>query len=103
MTMISEKPEAVRTAPAGNPATNGEYAAERSAAAACAILKSARPELGGFCEEFLSGAPPEDVARYEAASLAALVQTVFERSSVRERGTTLVELFSLNAEQGERT
>jgi glutamate dehydrogenase len=103
MTMISQKTEAVRSASAANTATTGDYAAEISVAAACAILKSTRPELGGFCEEFFSGAPPEDVARYEPASLAALVQAVFERSAVRERGVTLVDLFSLNAAHGERT
>jgi glutamate dehydrogenase len=102
MTMISQKTEAVRSAPAASTATNGDYAAE-SSAAACDILKSARPDLGGFCEEFLSAAPPEDVARYEPASLAALVQGVFERSAVRERGVTLVDLFSLTTVQGDRT
>jgi len=101
--MIFEKSETVRRAPVGSAAANGDFAAEKSVAAACAILKSARHELGSFCEEFLSGAPPEDVARYEPASLAALVQAVFERSSVRERGATLVDLFGLNAANGERT
>ncbi|HEX4157501.1 MAG TPA: NAD-glutamate dehydrogenase [Rhizomicrobium sp.] len=101
--MISQKAEAVRSVSAGGPATNGEYAAEKSAAAACAILKSARPELAGFCVEFLSGAPPEDMARYEPASLAALVQSVSERSTVRKAGGTLVDLFSLQTGRGERT
>ncbi len=99
--MNSQKAEAVRNG--ASPSTNGEYAAEQSAVAACAILKSAQPELVGFCEEFFSGAPPEDMARYEPAALAALAQTIFERSSVRERGATLVDLFSLKAAQGERT
>ena len=101
--MTPQKAEAVRSQPAGSPVANGEYAAETSVATACAMLKTARPELGGFCEEFFAGAPPEDVARYEPASLAALVEAVFEHSAVRERGTTLVDLFSLSAAQGERT
>ena len=101
--MTASKTEAVRSAPADGSVANSEYAAETSVAAACAIIKAARPELAAFCEEFFSNASPEDVARYEPAALAALVQAVFERSSVRERGATLVDMFGLNAAQGERT
>jgi glutamate dehydrogenase len=102
MNMTPQNSEAVRNLSSGSPAAN-DYAAETSVAAACGILKSARPDLASFCEEFFAGAPPEDVARYEPASLAALVERVFERSAARERGTTLVDMFSLSAAQGDRT
>ncbi len=100
--MTAQKAEAVRSVPAGSPGANGEFAVETSVAAVCAILKTARPELSGFCEEFFSGASPEDVARFEPASLAALVQAIFERSSMRERSATLVDVFGLGATLGER-
>ena len=38
------------------------------------------------------GAPPEDVTRYDAASLAALASLVFEATSSRAAGQTLVRL-----------
>ena len=98
--MTAQNLEAIRSVPAGNQTTNGECAAEAPVAAACAILKSTRPEIAGFCGEFFSSASPEDVARFAPASIAALAQAVFERSSVRRSDTTLVSLFSLDAQEG---
>ncbi|HEY3637876.1 MAG TPA: NAD-glutamate dehydrogenase [Rhizomicrobium sp.] len=99
--MTPQNAEAVRSGSAGI-AQNGDDPAETSIVAAAAILKSARPELAGFCEEFFAGSSLEDLTRYEPASLAALAQAVFDHSATRERGTTLVDMFSLNAVHGDR-
>ncbi len=61
-------------------------------------LLAGQPERAAFFEALFAGAPPEDVTRYTAASLAELAAHVYEHSERRKPGETRVELFQFRAE-----
>jgi glutamate dehydrogenase len=62
-----------------------------------AIL-AAQPELAAFFEALFASAPPEDVSRYSAASLAELAGAIYTHGERRKQGETCVELFQFRAE-----
>ncbi len=103
--MTPQQAEAVTGDPADAAiaARDEEHAAAGRTAAAAALLKSAGPEVAQFCDAFYAGAPPEDVARYAADSLAAIAKLVFERSSLRRPGDTLAELLELRSPEGDQS
>jgi len=80
---------------------------ERQAAgrleAAARILKSAEPGVAEFFQTLYRAAPPDDINRYAPESLAALACLVFEKTSVRKPGETLVTLAEFRAQADDYT
>ncbi|MDE3114288.1 MAG: NAD-glutamate dehydrogenase, partial [Pseudomonadota bacterium] len=72
--------------------------AARRMAEGAALLKSSPPATAEFYRTLYRDATTEDLARYDAASLAGLASEVFARSATRKPGEPLIELFSFKAE-----
>src|SRR5690348_2631347 len=62
------------------------------------LLKGSDPALAAFYDGLFAGAPPDDITRYAPESLAALASEVFAHSAQRAPGTTLVDIFSFQAQ-----
>ncbi len=62
-------------------------------AAAAKLIGTKDQALAGFFQKFTHSAPAEDVTRYNAAELAALVRIVFARLAKHKPGAARVEAF----------
>src|ERR1700744_2968514 len=89
---------------AGTDPADAAHATQSDITAATARISAARKLLKGsdsglvnFFDALFAGAPPEDVIRYSAESLAALATLVFERSAIRKPGETLTDILSFRA------
>ncbi|HTQ13835.1 MAG TPA: NAD-glutamate dehydrogenase [Rhizomicrobium sp.] len=91
-----------KAAHAVDPADAAVVAHDDEAKAAVALAQAARlltsPAQRDFFEAFYRGAPPEDVTRYAPESLAEIAGVVFAHTATRPPGTTIVEMFDVNAQ-----
>jgi glutamate dehydrogenase len=101
MTLNALKDAGTDPADAAHVALHDEEDATRRIAAARKLLKD--PALGAFFDALFAGAPPEDVARYTPASLAALAGLVFEHSAKRAPHESHVEVLSFEASSDSET
>ncbi|MGH6889727.1 MAG: NAD-glutamate dehydrogenase [Rhizomicrobium sp.] len=100
-TMTPQEAQALRSDDPN--AAAAERDEERAAAArvksAQIRLERSAPEVAEFCETLYSSAPPEDVTRFSAETLATLAREVFARSNLRPARTTLVEILEIPSEE----
>ncbi|MDE3116644.1 MAG: NAD-glutamate dehydrogenase, partial [Pseudomonadota bacterium] len=80
-----------------SPADSDDTDAARHIAEGAALLNSATPAMTEFYRALYRDATTEDLARYDAASLAELASEAFARSAARRPGEPLVELFAFKA------
>ncbi len=104
MTPNALKTAGADSADAAHAAQADEENAARTIAAARKLLKASDPALIQFFDALFAGAPPEDVARYTAQSLADLAALAFAHSAVRLPGESHVEIapFTAQSETGGR-
>ncbi len=82
------------------PPNEDDLALERIHAAESLLpAEAAASGLKTFFATLFRGAPPEDITRYAPESLVALAELIFERTTRRKPGGTLVEVFPFRAQR----
>src|SRR5215471_13512724 len=98
--MAAKRSSAVRS-DAGTAEDQSRQEAEDAAAhvaASADLMKREDPALAAFFAALTRHASPEDLVHYTGPELAALTKLVFERSTQRKPGTSLIAIFDPSAE-----